>query len=151
MGTAAAAMKGALLTACQGIYPAPVKVCYGHPGTNLPDDIVSIGNITSDSVVGPLGTARTREESLSIEVTFSCFRGGSDQQVVTERAYELLAMLEAYLTDAGTSSSLQLSLAGTVRRAWVTGHILAETEADLLSQGRVAEITAVVAADVRIS
>lgn len=151
MGTAAPAMKSALLAACKGLYAAPVLVCMGHPGTNLPDDIVSVGNVTSSLDIGPLGTARTREEHLEVEVTFSVFRGGADQEPVTTRAYDLLAMLEAYLTDVGVASSSQLSLGGSVRRAWVSGHVLAESTADTTAQGRVAEIVAVVSANARIT
>lgn len=151
MGTAAPAMKSALLAACRDIYDAPVFVCMGHPGTNMPDDIVSVGNVTSSLDIGPLAPTRTREEHLDVEVTFSVYRGGSDQETVTNRAYELLGLLEAYLTDAGTASSSQLTLGGVVRRAWVNGHVLAESTGETVAQGRVAEITAVVTANARIT
>lgn len=152
MSTAAPAFKAALYTACQTLYPAPALVTYGHPGAASADDMVALMNVTSDVEAGPLSPQRRREETLTIEVVFSCWGGGVDQQTVTERAYSLLGDLEDYLTDTGVSASTQITLGGTVRDARVTGHTLAETEdPDDLALGRLAEITATVTARVRIT
>jgi hypothetical protein len=150
MSTAAPAFKLALFNACVGLYPSAL-VTYGHPGAQSADDMVGVMNVTSDQEVGPLSPQRRREETLTIEVIFSCWRGGADQRTVTEAAYTLLALLENYLQDTGVSASTQITLGGTVRDARVMGHELAETEdpADM-ALGRLAEITATVTARVRI-
>jgi hypothetical protein len=150
MSTAAPAFKLALYNACVGLYPSAL-VTYGHPGAQSVDDMVGVMNVTSDQEVGPLSPQRRREETLTVEVIFSCWRGGADQRTVTEAAYALLASLENYLQDTGVSASTQITLGGTVRDARVMGHELAETEdpADM-ALGRLAEITATVTARARI-
>lgn len=151
MSTAAVAFKSALYTACQTLYPAPALVTYGHPGAASADDMIAVMNVTSEQEVGPMSPQRRREETLSVEVVFSCWSGGADQQTVTERAYALLADLEDYLTDTGVTASTQITLGGAVRDCRVMGHELAETsDPDDMAMGRLAEITATVTARVRI-
>jgi hypothetical protein len=107
--------------------------------------------VTSDQEIATMSTNRTREETLTVEVIFSCWGGGSDQRTVTERAYTLLALLENYLQNPGVGPSTQITLGGVVRNARVMGHELAETEdPDDMALGRLAEITATVTARVRI-
>lgn len=147
MGSQAPDVKAALLTACQSLYSAPVQVCYGHPGIDIEDDIVSVANARSTQDLATMGTTRRREETIAVDVIFSCFRGGGPeiQQTVTERAYELLGLLEDYLQGSG------YTLSGAVRLARITSHELSESEdPEILAMGRVSEIAAVVTAVVRI-
>ncbi len=140
-------VKAALLTVCQSLYAQPIQVAYGHPGTDLEDDIVSIQGARSSQDIATLATTRPREETVDIDVVFSCFRGGGPevQQVATERAYALLGLLEDYL------KTTDYTLSGTARLARVTSHDLMESDdPDLLALGRISEVTAVVTAQVRI-
>lgn len=151
MSSAAPAFKAALFTACQTLYPVPALVTYGHPGNASANDMIALMNVTSEQEVGPLSPQRRREETLTCDVVISCWRGGADQQTVTEAAYALLASLEDYLQDTGVTASTQITLGGAVRDARVTSHELAETEdPDDMALGRLAEITATVTARVRI-
>lgn len=136
-----------------------VQVAYGHPGTQMKDDIISVGNVlVPEREYGPMSPQRRLDETLQIAVTISCWRGVLDQQVVTERALAMLSALEAYLTDVGVADSAKLTLGHTVRRAWVTAFELTETDASmvdaddtpLLNLGRLAEIAATVSAKARI-
>lgn len=149
--SAAPTFKAAVFAACQSIYADPILVTYGHPGALSADDMVAVMNATSSQDVGPLGPPRARDETLTCDVIVSCFRGGTDQQTVTERAYTLLGLLETYLQDAGVTASTQITLGGSVLWARVTDHALAETESpEDLALGRIAEITATVTARARI-
>jgi len=147
----APAFKAALYAACQTLYPAPAIVAYGNPGAQSADDMVGVMNVSSVQDVATMSNLRRREETLTVEVIFSCWRGGLDQKTVTERAYTMLGQLETYLQDSGVSSSAQITLGGVVREARVVAHELAETEnPDDMAVGRIAEITAVVVAHARI-
>jgi hypothetical protein len=143
--------KAALVTALKTILPADTLVSYGHPGALSANDIVAVMNVSSAQDVATMSTNRSREETLTADVLISSWRGGPDQQAVTEQAYTLLGLLETYLQDSGTVASLQITLGGIVREARVTSHELAETsDPDDLALGRIAEISAVVIAHVRI-
>lgn len=147
MSSRAPAVKAALYTLCSSLYAAPVQVAYGHPGTDLEPDIVSIGAVRSTQDIVTMTPIRPREESLLVDVIFSCYRGGGSesQQTVTERAYALLAQLENYL------QTTDYTLAGTARLARVVSHELVESDdPDLLALGRIAEITAQVSVVTRI-
>lgn len=147
MGSKAPTVKAALFAQLGSLYSSPVQVCFGHPGTYLADDIVSVAGVRSRQDVSTMSPQRTREEELDVDVVFSSYRGGGPevQQVVTERAYALLALLEDYL------KTTDYTLGGTVRLARVTSHDLAESDdPDVLAAGRVAEITATVTCQVRI-
>ena len=147
MPSKAPLVKAALLTVCQNLYAQPVQVAYGHPGTDLEDDIVSVAGARSTQELATLATTRPREETLEVDVVFSCFRGGGpeSQQVATERAYALLGQLEDHL------KTTDYTLSGTARLARVTSHDLVESDdPDLLALGRISEITAVVTVQVRI-
>ena len=147
----APAFKAALYAACQTLYPTPSLVCYGNPGALSANDIVGVMNVSSQQDVATMSNLRRREETLTVEVIFSCWRGGLDQKTVTERAYTMLGQLETYLQDSGNTPSTQITLGGVVRECRVISHDLAETaNPDDLAVGRIAEITAVVVAHARI-
>jgi len=142
-------LKAAMYNACVNLYASTpdVQVAYGHPGTNLANDIVSIGTVSGSQEVATMSPNRSREEYLSIEVVFSVYRGGGveQEQIVTERAYALLGQLETYtrLTDT--------TLGGVVRWVTLQNHTCSgETEPDLIAQGRVVELTATFEARARL-
>lgn len=156
--SAAKAAKAALVLDLPTVFPPPVQIAYGHPGTRLADEIVSVGNIESTREFGPLSPQRKLREALTMTATISVWGGGVDsQQIVTERALDMLDALEAYLSDVGVANSSQLTLGGTVLRAWVQSYELAETDASmtdfdgnpLLNMGRLTEINATVVATVK--
>lgn len=148
MSTAAPAIRAALLelvrTALDG---DPAHVCAGHPGTYQPNDIVAVG-ISSDaqSEMGPLSPSRKREETVSLSLTISCYRGGGNEvaELVADRAFELLATIEAALrTD--------YSIGGTCRFAALTAWRADEAvDEDILAMGRVTEIVATITCQSRI-
>ena len=147
MASKAPAVKAALFTLCQTLFPAPIQVAYGHPGTDLESDIVSVGAVRATQDIATMSPQRNREETLTVDVIFSCFTGGGteSQQTVTERAYALCALLENYL------QTTDYTLAGTARLARVTSATLIESEdVELLALGRLAEVTATVTVVVRI-
>lgn len=144
-GTKAAAFKLGLVDALTAAMPSGVLVTYGHPGALSADDIVAVRSVSSDLAVATMSTNRSREETLTARVTFSCWRGGTDQQTVTERAYALLELLDTSLrvTD--------ITVGGTVRDSMISGHELAEgEEPDDLTRGRIAEIDVTITARARI-
>lgn len=75
-----------------------VLVSYGPPGTNQPDDLIVVGNVTREIVpyqmVGS-GQAGWLDETYTIEVVASVFRGGDYGQVVLERASALADVVVA--------------------------------------------------------
>ena len=151
MSSAAPAFKAALFAACQSLFAAPILVSYGWPQSN-PPELVVVGNILGEQEVGPMSSQRRREELLAVEVAVCVFQGGVvDQQPVTERAYELVALLEDYLQDSGVIASLQVTLGNTVRECRVIRAELTEAEdPDLLASGRAATLIATVQATARI-
>ena len=142
--SAAPAFKAALHAACVAAFPAgTVQVCYGRPGAEpWADDALALLDVDATQAAAPMGT-RAREETFTLTVLCSSFRAGGDemQQVATEAAYGLLATLEGLLrTDPNVT--------GTVRKAEVVGHLLAE---ESYAQGRVAEVAAAIAVQARLT
>lgn len=154
----ASAFKAALFTACQSLYGSltsasgdyTVAVFYGLP-TSYSDEMVLLGDMTSEQEVATMGSPRSRWETLTLTGTVMCYLGGTDQQTITERAYYLLGLLETYLQDSLNVPSTQITLGGSVVQARVTGHELAETaDDDDAESGRTADITFTVTALARI-
>lgn len=124
-----------------------VHVVYGQPSTYEPEDIVSFGRLSSGQETATMSTNRSREETLSLEVTVSCFKGGTeDGEIATaERAYELLRRIEHYVRMEDPT------LGGLVRQCLLTGHESeGATPEDLTDQGRVTEVIATFTAHARI-
>lgn len=154
----APAFKAALFTACQGLYSSltttsgdyNVAVFYGLP-TSYSDEMVTLGDMTSEQEVATMGSNRSRWENLSIDGTVMVYLGGTDQQTATERAYYLLGLLESYLQDVGNIPSTQITLGGSVVQSRVSSHELVETaDDDDAEAGRTADITFTVTALARI-
>jgi len=148
MSDAAPRFKAALYTVCHSLYAAPIQVAYGHPGLDQQDDIVSLGRTTSTQAPSTFGTTRSREETVTCEITFSCYRGGGSEmeQVVTERCFSLLGQLEDYIR------TTDITLGGVCR--WC---ILSDTQCDgvsdpdILQQGRLIEVVATITGWVRLA
>ncbi len=132
--SAAPALKAAALTQLAALFPLPVMVFYGPPVQDAPDDIVSVGGVSVTSVRD--GLKHTRFETLDLTVTISCYRSTDGQQVTTQRAYAMLAALEAYLTT--TDPTIGGSVHGN---SGVVAHTLTEYAA---ATGSVAELEVVV-------
>lgn len=81
------------------LVPDPVSpssmllVCYGEPGPNEPDDIVSVGAVARDISVSALvggGGAGWLDESYTITVDVEVYRGGDSHQTAFDRASYLI-------------------------------------------------------------
>lgn len=124
-----------------------VYVVYGQPTNYEPDDIVSLGRLTAGQETATLGTNRSREETLTLDVTVSCFQGGNeDAEIATaERAYDLLRRIEHHVRITDTT------LGGVIRTCVLTSHESeGATPEDLIEQGRVTEVVATFTAHARI-
>lgn len=124
-----------------------VYVVFGQPATYNPDDIVSFGRITAGQDAATMGTNRSREESLTLDVTVSCFMGGGEESEIAsaQRAYELLRRIEHYVRMTDTT------LGGVVRMCVLTSHESeGATPEEIISEGRVTEVVATFAARARI-
>lgn len=133
--SAVPAFKAALVAACHTLYDSVVTASgdynvatfYGWP-TSYSDEMVIVGGASSDLGDPLMGSQRRRLETITIQVQYLCTLGGVDQQTITERAYYLLGLLGAYLTDAGNLASTQVTVGGTVIDCVVSSVELTETE-----------------------
>lgn len=151
MGTvsAAPAFKDAFYAAAQTLLASTdVQVVPGHPGQTQADDIVAFTGVVSEQEPATFGTRRQREETLVMDVVVSCYRAGGleQEQVCSDRAYELLGVLEEYVRVTDTE------LGGVVRNCFLLGHTSdGSTDPAVLSSGRLIEINAQFVAKARIS
>lgn len=125
-----------------------VYVVFGQPATYQPEDIVSFGRLSVGQAAATLSTNRSREETITVEVTVSCFLGGDeDAEIATaERAYELLRRIEHHVRMTDTT------LGGVVRECVLTSHESeGATPEELTEQGRVTEVVATFTAKARIT
>lgn len=150
--TRAAEFKNAFHTAAVALWATAepdVQVAFGHPGKFQADDIVAFGRVTSDQVPPTMGTNRSREETLTQEVMFSIYRGGTGtdvEKVCSDRAYQLLDDLSEMVRVTDTT------LGGVVRDCFLTSHESdGETDAAVLAKGRLIEIRATFTAHTRIT
>ena len=144
MATAALDAKSALKTLCESLYD-DAYVCWGHPGTKLPNDIVCIGDIDSTSEVATMRATRPRDETLTVTVTFSCYRGGTDQEAVTTVALGMLDDLDTALRTTDPT------LGGVALWARLTNYAVDESyESSTLAKGRLTTVVAVVTVRARI-
>lgn len=149
--SAASNFKKALLAAMRSLVDdGEVLVTFGHPGQDFQnwDDVVSFADTDVSQDVATMGTNRSREETLTQTVWVSCFRaGGVDQEVVaSDRAYELLGLLEHHVRVTDTT------LGGVVRECFLTAHRAeGATSPALLARGRTIEVEATFTAKVRVT
>jgi len=137
-----------LFTRLQLLYPG-TQVVYGDPGTDIENDVVSIGMVQSSAQPVNLSPNRPREEQLNVDILFSCFTGGGPdaQWPSTQRAYTYMATLETYLQ----VTSPIIDTPG-VRVAWISSHNLdpGETLSGVEAMGRLASLTATMTVHVRL-
>lgn len=147
---AAKALKANALAAFTALFPPPVLVTYGPEGTYQADDIVEILGITMNEGEGPMSPMRRRDHNFTLDGLINCYRGGGTevQQMVTERALDMLAQLEDYLQDSGTVPSTQLTLGGAVLWARLASWDMAEEDEDI-ALGRTAVIVFVISGRIR--
>ena len=146
---AAAAFKDAMVVAATtAVNDSTVLVCYGHPGTEQPDDIVSFGRVTSTQEPGPMSsTNRSRTNTLTVDLTISIYRAGGPEQekAAGDRAYALLSAIEEYVRVTDTT------VGGNVLWCFLTSHSSdGATDPALIAKGRCIEIAATFTAYTRI-
>lgn len=125
-----------------------VYVVFGQPATYQPEDIVSFGRLSIGQQAATLSTNRSREETITLEVTVSCFLGGDEEAEIAtaERAYDLLRRIEHHVRMTDTT------LGGVVRQCFLTNHESeGATPEDLIAEGRVTEVVATFTAQARIT
>lgn len=149
MTTSAPLVKAAIYAAAQSIYSSPTLVTYGGPGSYKPDEIVAVMGQRTVNAMGPMSSARKRDENVETVVVISVYRAGSEtvQQAATERAYALLDLLVEYVRTHET-----LGVTGC-REARVTEHELDEVTTysrENKPTGRASSIAAVVTTTTRV-
>lgn len=147
--SAAPAFKDAFVDVATTLWSGTgIQVSFGHPGQSQADDIVAFGALTSDQEFATYGSNRGREETLLLDVVVSCYRAGgpTQEKVASDRAYELLGVLEQYVRVTDTT------LGGVVRHCFLLGHNSeGSTDPEILSAGRLIEITAQFVAKARVT
>lgn len=138
------AVKTALLALCQtAITDTDVQFCYGHPGTNRANSVVSVRDALSRSDWGALG-ARQKDEQLQVELVVSCRQGGTNQQEITEKAFDYLDLIDAELR----TDTYDASVSGSVLWGHIAEVQLRESNPNThdMTKGRVAELFCTVTA-----
>lgn len=129
--------KDAFYSFCQTLFQGDpdVIVSYGNPGPRYANDWVVLGGVTSDQVPATLSSSlRHRRETLSIEIMFSSYRAGEedDDRIPTERVYEMQGLVENYVRTTDTT------VGGTVMWCFMTSHRSdGATPDDIIADGRV--------------
>jgi hypothetical protein len=150
--TAAHTLKKAFFEAAKDLFSSDVvNVTFGAPGARRDlNDIVEFGSIRTEQDQANLGTNRSRNQFVYLEVIITTFRAGNaatdGDLLASDAAYELLRTLETYVRVTDTT---------------LGGHCywcFCETTEDqgardnaLIAKGRVVEITASFKASVRIT
>lgn len=150
--TLALAFKSELYRATRDLMAATagteaVLVSFGQPGTFEPDDIISFGRLESAQEKATMSTNRSREETITLTVIVSCFRGGGEEAELeaSERCYELLRMIEHYVRMTDTT------VGGIVRECFLTAHDSdGMTPEELMAAGRVIDVSATFTARARV-
>lgn len=121
-----------------------VQISYGVPDPIEREAVYVGGTRDHDQEWSALG-ARGRAEHYALELVISVWQPGADQQTVTERAFALLAVVEAILRG---DPSLGLALTGVKSLvAEIRPSRLVEGPFD---DGRVGELQGTIAVDARI-
>lgn len=125
----------ALVAALTPVTGESLLVCYDEPGPNQPDDIVSVGavdrSITRAGMIGSLG-AGAFQDTVTVHVTVSVYRGGDEAKTVFERACDLIdAVIDVIRADP--------TLGGIALRAWPKNFVVGEAAWEEDHKGRVSE------------
>jgi hypothetical protein len=94
----------------------PVQVTYGYAGEKATAEAIYVGNVINWTQVWSSTSNRKRTESYDIEVTLDVFKAGKSQQVATERAFDLIGLIEQALRPSGNDRTLGLG-ADIIREA----------------------------------
>lgn len=124
-----------------------VYVVFGQPATVDPDEIVSFGAVGVGQAPATMGTNRSREETLTLDVQISVVRGGEEEAEIeaSRRCYELLRMIERYARMDDTT------VGGTVRECVLTSHDSpGATPEEVMHKGRMIDVLATFTAKARI-
>lgn len=124
-----------------------VSVVFGQPSDIDPDEIISFGSIGAGQDKATMGTNRSREETLTLDVQISVVRGGAEEAEIlaSRRCYELLRMLEYYVRVTDTT------VGQTVRECFLTSHESpGATPEEVMHKGRMIDVLATFTAKARI-
>lgn len=129
----AKAIKAALVTDCQALWPDPFVVFYGPVGIYEPDDYAEILDVSLSEGAPRLGSGRKRWHEFTVTGRLTTYRGGDEtvQQTVTEAALDYLAQLADWLQDSGTVPSTHTNLGGIVHWARLSSFDLTEEDEDI--------------------
>lgn len=150
--TAGMAYKKALYEKISELFAAEastkdVLVCPGAPGSFEADEIVAVTRLEIQQDFSTMGINRSREETLAVDVVFSCLFGGDGTQELPaqERAFELLGIIERHVRIVDTT------LNGTVRQCFLTGvQTDGQTPDEYLNAGRGVDVVATFTARNRV-
>ena len=134
VGSTIPALKAALVERLALALPG-VQVSYGIPAGEMEPDLVVVGEAIDESQEDAAYGQYRREETYGLRVIVSVVRDKlEDQQVVTERAFEIAREIETSLRDWGRVGN---PFDGIVRTALVTGTDLEEPVSASEREGRV--------------
>ena len=124
-----------------------VYVVFGQPSTIEPNEIISFGSIGAGQEKATMGTNRSREETLTLDVQISVVMGGAEEAEIaaSRRCYELLRMLEHHVRVTDTT------VGQTVRECFLTSHESpGATPEEVMHKGRMIDVLATFTAKARI-
>jgi hypothetical protein len=154
MGTSAAPLvKGALVDGIALLFAADpdVGVVYGPRGSYTRPDLVAVLGVTTEVDVATIGANRARSEAHEVTIVISSSRPGTvdAQRTVTERAYALLAIIDAWLI-ASPNETLAITGAQQTWARVARVELTEPADSDVLAKGRQANLTVTVAVRTRI-
>lgn len=117
-----------------------VQVSYGAPLPAPADELVWLAGVEGEQEAAALGAQR-REETFRLTIIIDVFVQGQNQRAATDRAFELMAIIETVLRADG-------SLGNVVRFSEIDGPLTLEEMASDTARG--ARLTIMVAAAARI-
>lgn len=152
--TVGSAFKKAVHAACVALFAADesVLVSFGASGQRgvMFDDVIGVADLQVSQSVGPMSsTNRSREETLTLTVWVSAFMPGDAddlEEAVSDRAFELLGMIEHYVRQTDTT------LGGVVRDCALTEYdVTGFLDSLRRVPGRTVDIEATLTAHARVS
>lgn len=150
VSTKAYAFNNAFFEMAQNLFVDDTKVLIsdGHPGMEKNDDMIVLLDVRTTQDPANLGTNRSREETLELDVMVSSYRAGyaNGDNEVKRRVYEMLGLLE------NSCRTTDTTLGGVVRECFLTSsRTTGSTDNDVLAAGRMVDCIATFTAHARIS